>query len=478
MRIEDILKLDDTDKMLSILCVDTRPDREPIAYLEEYRGKRERRVESIGYRLPKVVDIYSDTETNDDGSAKKIGKKFVPQAKITTNTPRKIVSVANAFLFGGDMHISFSEQGDVSEYFRQVFEWDLKMKSVFSNFAEVVMSETKSAIIFFPVTNPADKTIRIRSKILSNKNNEFYPHFDEYGDMDAFVRKYKAMHTDGEEREFVWIQTAQAEHKYVKIDGTWQHLGQKPNLARKITVVYAEQDEPEWESIVSSLDKLEMRLSRLVDTNDYFSEPILKSFGETRAPTKDTVGKTLEYDIEVCPESGKKYHGDAQYLVWEQSVDAIRLELDALRGEIHGGTSTPDLSFENLKSLGNISGVGMKLMFLDAFIKAGEKMRIFTPAVQRSVAIVKALIGNVAQTKYRRELEKNRIQVSFRSVLPDDLKEFFDILTKANGDKPINSQETITALSPFTANAEVELERLNKEQEKESGISLTGTVIQ
>jgi len=477
MRIEEILKIQDTDKILSILCIDTRPDREPIAYLEEYRGKRERRIESIGYRLPKVVDIYSDTELNDDGSAKKISKKFVPQAKITTNTPRKIVSVANAFLFGGDMHISFSEQGDAAEYFRQVFEWDLKMKSVFSNFAEVVMSETKSAIVFFPVTNPADKTIRIRAKILSNKDSEFYPHFDEYGDMDAFVRKYKAAHTDGKLREFVWIQTAEIELKYVKIDGTWYFLNKKPNLAKKITVVYAEQNEPEWESIVTSLDKLEMRLSRLVDTNDYFSEPILKSFGVANAPTKDTVGKTLEFDIEIDPDTGKKIHGDAEYLVWQQSVDSIKLEVDMLRDEIYGGTSTPDLSFENLKSLGNISGVGMKLMFLDAFIKAGEKMRIFTPAVQRSVAVVKALIGNVAQTKYRTELEKNRIQVSFRSVLPDDLKEYFDILTKANGDKPVNSQETITALSPFTKNAEEEMKRLTSEQEKESGVSLMGMTV-
>ena len=33
---------------------------------------------------------------------------------------------------------------------------------------------------------------------------------------------------------------------------------------------------PDWDDVANLMDKKEMRLSRLSDTNDYFSEPILK----------------------------------------------------------------------------------------------------------------------------------------------------------------------------------------------------------
>jgi hypothetical protein len=496
MDIKELLSKPDFGDVIKVLCVDTRSssttyldtdnvDRTPSEYIAEYKGERKRRPQTgVDMRLNKSVDVYSETETDADGNPKKLESKTVFVAKVKTTIPKKIVRIANAFLFGGDMRITANDQNDAFDHFKQVFEDELKMKSVFSELAKTCMIETKSAIIFYPAPYTDDQrkqALKVRCMVLSNKLNEFYPHFDDYGDMDAFTRKYKAVHDDGDVHEFIWIQTAEQELKKVNIGGVWTDLEGYPkaNPARKITVVYVEQDMPEWEEVAVAMDYYENRISRLVDTNDYFADPILKTYGDTKLPSKETVGKVIEFDLYVDPETQKEVHGDADYLAWQQSVESVKLELDTLRNEIHAGTSTPDISLENLKSLGNITGIGIKMMFLDAFIKASEKRdAIFDKAVQRSVSIVKTLISEVTTVKFKSGLAANRISVDFGSVLPEDLKELMDILAAANGNKPINSQETITAQSPFTKNAKDEMALINEEANAESSRnSLIGSVI-
>lgn len=476
MTIDEILLLE-SKQIVEILAKDTREDRNREEYLEEYKGERKRRPGSVGMREDKSVEIFSDTETEIDKNGeevpKSLGNKPVFVARVKTNTPKRIVRIAAAFLFGGDMNISFSEDSEGSQHFKEVFEDKLKMKSVFNQFARVVKTETKGAIVFYPrpsVDVDGKQILEVKAKILSHKNGDFFPHFDDFGDMDAFTRKYKSIYSvDKKEHDFIWIQTTENEYKFVEVSGEWINVEGYPvkNLAGKITVVYAEQDTPEWEDVATLMDYYENRLSRMVDTNDYFGDPILKNYGESSLPSKETVGKQLTYPIKI-DENGKEYHGDADYLVWQQSIDSIKLELETLRNEIYAGSSTPDLSFENMKSIGALSGTAIELMFIEAFIKAAEGMEVFGPVVQRSVSVVRALISNVTNTKYKNDLIKANPKVTFGSILPDDLKEIVEVLTKANGDKPINSQETITARSPFTKDVGEEVKRLKAEADEES----------
>lgn len=485
MTIDEILALSDFKQAVEILTRDTKEDRNQEEYIGEFKGERLRRTGSVGRREDKTVEVYSDTETEFDKDGeevpKSLGKKTVFVARVKTNIPKRIVRIAAAFLFGGDMNISFAEDSEGSQHFKEVFEDKLKMKSIFNHFGRVVKAETKGAIIFYPRPSfdiEGKEILDVKAKILSHKNGDFFPHFDEYGDMDAFTRRYKAIYSvDGKEHDFIWIQTAGDEYKYVEVSGEWLSVDGYPtkNLAGKITVVYAEQDNPEWEDVASLMDYYENRLSRMVDTNDYFGDPILKNFGDSSLPSRDTVGKQISYPIRIDPESGKEYHGNADYLVWQQSIDSIKLELETLRNEIYAGSSTPDLSFENMKSIGALSGTAIELMFIEAFIKAAEGMEIFGPAVQRSVSVVRALISNVTNTKYKNDLIKANPKVTFGSILPDDLKEIVEVLTKANGDKPINSQETIVGRSPFTKDVGEEVKRLKAEADEDSSrTQLTG----
>lgn len=468
--ISDILSQEDFGKIVGDLCVDTRENREPREYMEEYNGDRTRRKESVGYREPKKIAVYSETETEADPETgeekpKKLEDKAVEVAKVVTNLPKKIVRTSVAFMFGGSMTITADNPNDGFNEFKKVYARKLKMQAVLKEFARKVLSETKAAMVFYPVVSTDGKS-QLKVKILStpkdsNVESEFYPHFDDDDDMDAFIYKYNA-EFDGRTCECVKIYTKDIIYSGVQ-DGIWK-VKKAKNLFGKIPVVYAEVDCPDWEDVANLMDKLEMRLSRLSDTNDYFSEPILKTYGLANLPNKETVGKELNFTMEVDSDTGTAYHGDADYLAWQQSCESTTLELDRLEDNISSGASYPNLSINKLMGLGNLSGTSRRFMFIDAEIKASEQMEIFGPAVQRTVAIIQAGMCNITHTKFASQLNDNYIEVEFGSILPQDLAEELKNLETAS---QFNSKETIIKNSPYTDNVEEELSR-KKQDEKDT----------
>lgn len=450
---------------------DTKEDREIEAYIDEFKGGRDRRSTSVGKRQNKTIG-----EGND--------KKTVEVARLVFQFPKKIVRTAVAFLFGGDMTISATNQDGGLNEFKRRWEKDLKMHSVIKDFARTVMVETKAAILFYPTKKAGDSESKLRSKLLNNDEGEFFPHFDDFGDMDAFLWKYKAKDVEGKDVECVNIYTAD-EIMYMQKGGAgWEakKIGQDgsgvvKNQFGKIPVVYAEQNEPEWEEIVTLMDNFEMRISRLSDTNSYFAEPLLKLFGKSvKLPGKENTGKAVEFPMEKTSD-GKISHGDAAYLTWDQTPESIKLELETMWSGIFSMSSTPDLSFDSVKGLGSgISGIAMKLMFMDAILKASDREDL-QKAVQRMVSIVVAGIANITNIALKTRLEANWIEVDFGSVLPDDIKETVEVLMRATGDKPILSQETATGINPLVNDAKAEFDRIKTETETANTASITEPTI-
>ena len=113
------------------------------------------------------------------------------------------------------------------------------------------------------------------------------------------------------------------------------------------------------------------------------------------------------------------------------------------------GTSAPDLSFESLKGLGNLSGVARRFMMLDAEIKQRVNMRVFRPALNRCITIVQAA----------------RFTVTFDSILPRDPVEDANVLSIASGGRAFNSLATVVSRSPLTPPGDIagELQRIRED---------------
>lgn len=462
---------DDFGQVVSKLCVDTIENRRPIEYKEEYDGERRRRKASVGWREPKRLEQYSETLKDDKGNPLRLDDKIVDVAKIVTNFPRKLVRTDTAMMFGGDMMVSADNQDDGFSEFKRVWTRVLGMQDVLIEFAEKVLSETKAAILFYPNIYEhwsGKLTSELNCKILSLPQDtdtvfEFYPHFDN-GKMDGFIHRYQVLDDENMLREQVLILTREKLITATQTGGDWQIVEQQ-NIWGLLPVVYAEVFEPAWDESASTLDAREMRLSRMADTNDYFAEPIMKVFGETNLPGKNTVGKEIQFPQKVDLDTGKEYHGDADFMAWQQSIDSVVKELETNKSEMFAGASLPDLSFDNLKAIGNLSGVSRRFMMLDAEIKAKINLRTFRPALMRCVTIVTAGIANITNIKYKQQLANNWITVKFESILPKDQVEEAQVLALANGGKPFNSQQTVISNSPLTPPGDVEGEMKRMEED-------------
>lgn len=472
--INEILINEDFSQVVNTLCVDTIEGREAREYYNEYHGDRRRRKTSVGWREPKRLEVYSDTLTDKHGKPLRLPDKIVDVARIVTNFPKKEVRTSTAFMFGGKMTITATDQNDGFQEFKRIWERKLKMQSILKTFARKVLSETKAALVFYPYVSKGldgKPQTELKVKILSvpqseNTLSEFYPHFDDNDDLDGFIHKYQVRST-GMIRNSCTLWTADKIITATDELGGWVKR-EVPNLFGKIPVVYADVFQPEWDEVALLMDAREMRLSRLIDTNNYNGDPILKTFDVQDLPNKDTVGKEISFASKIDPETNKLYHGDAEYLTWDGSQPSVDKELEETKNELFSGSSTPDLSFDNLKGIGNVSGVARKFMLMDAIIKASDNMEVFGPVVQRCVSVVTAGIYNITNIKYRPQLVNNQIDVEFGSILPEDLSETLQNLSIANGGKPINSQRTITAQSPYTDDLEAELQNIEKEESAEA----------
>jgi len=480
--INSILENENFGQVINNLCVDTMEYRTPREYLEEYNGERKRRKTSVGWREPKKLAVYSETLKDALGNPLKIEDKTVDVARIVTNFPKKVVRTSVAFMFGGRMTISAEDQNDGFKEFKRVWERKLKMQAILKEFSRKVLSETKAAIVFYPSISKrfdGSKSAELKAKILSQPiqdtvTSEFYPHFDDNDDMDGFIHKFQ-IRVDGVTRDRAIIWTSEKIVTGTQSYGGWEVV-EAANLFGLIPVVYAETQKPEWDEIAPVMDAREMRLSRMADTNDYFAEPIMKTFGETDLPSKNTVGKEISFPIKVDPDSQKEYHGDAEFLAWQQSIDSVKKELEETKDEMDGGSATPDFSFNNMKGIGNLSGVSRKFMTLDATIKASENMEIFGPAKQRCVSVIVAGIANITNIKYRQQLIDNWITVDFDSILPKDPVEDANVLSIANGGKAFNSQQTIVTNSPLTPSGDVEGEIARMADDAKAEATLTSSI--
>lgn len=471
-----ILEQEDFGQVVNDLCVDTREGRTPIEYKEEYDGERKRRKSSVGWREPKKLEVYSDKLVDDKGNPVRLDDKTVDVARIVSNFPRKLVRTDTAMMFGGRMNTTADVQDDGFNEFKRVWDRVLGMQDVLIEFAEKVLSETKAAIVFYPAAYlhwSGKKASEVNCKILSlpenvNTISEFYPHFNA-GSMDGFIHRYQVVDENAMVREQVMIWTREKIITATESGVGWNKK-EIPNIWGLIPVVYAEIKEPAWDEVASIMDAKEMRLSRLADTNDYFAEPTIVTYGESNLPGKNTVGKELQFPIEYDQDTGKPIHGDAKVLAWDQSISSVEKELDVLGDEQFSGASAVDTSLTNLKGLGNLSGVSRRFMMLDTEIKQKINMRIFRPALNRCITVVSAGIANVTNIKYKQQLINNWISVSFESIIPKDPVEEAQILSIAGGGKPFNSRETLVSRSPLTppGNIDGELERMAAEDEEDA----------
>jgi len=449
MKIEDILKMHGKNfkKLTEILCKDPK-ERDVELYEKQYTGDH-----IIKEREDKVI-------------GKGTTSKRIVQAKEVIQYQKKIVNMAVSFLFGDPVKLIL---GNKEDKFQETFSlmddvWRKDKLDYFNKkLTRRLFVETKVAELWYTIIdNENNKYIKV--SLLCKKNgDDIYAHFNENGDMDAFTRRYKLEDIDGKTYEHVDIYTA--EKFYYGIKKTDWIVEEKDNFFKKIPVIYYEQDEPEWTSVQTEIDRIEMLISKFADTNDYFGAPIIKLKGKIKnPPEKGEIGKTLQFEGETGAE-GKIEYGDADYLTWEHAPEAIKIEYDILKDIIYSITSTPDLSFSNVKGFTSFSGIALKMLFLDSILKAKDKEELFGEALTRRINLLKAILS-ITNVKEAKNLQEMDISIKFGNILPQDMSELIKALSTARGGDVIMSEKEAVRQNPLVEDSEEDIKRMEEERGK------------
>lgn len=372
------------------------------------------------------------------------GGKLVPQTQLKVPFQKKIVTVATAFEAGDGVTLTPNEANALSDEIIRLW----RVNRLDSKLVDLLITkkvETESAIEFLiedidetsAYNKPAGTNGRkeIKTNVFNSKTGSMAPCWDSRGDMIAFIWSY---HRNINNKIVNFIEVYDNKNKYILSDqGGDLNLiegGVKPHGFGKIPIVYLSQDFTEWHDVEAMIDRFETALSKLSDSNDYTGHPFLKLYGEVMSmPQKEDSGKVLRFPVQV-KENGKEIKGDAEFLTNNNGPESVKLELEKLEKLINYLTSTPQLSLEDLKGIGSgMSGVSIKLMFMDAIIKAKLNEGDNRTAVERMINVMIAGTVNITDVAMKPLARNTYFDVTFKNILPNDIKETIDYVSSAVG---------------------------------------------
>lgn len=281
---------------------------------------------------------------------------------------------------------------------------------------------------------------------------DLYPLFDEQGDMVAMSVEYKAdddsrvMETFTEDRHLFF------KNGIKEVDET--------NLLGKIPFVYAWRKLPIWDGVQHLVNELEMTLSRNSDVIAYNASPILVVSGELNGTENKGTGKRM-YKVE----NG----GSVNYVSWNQSIEAVKSQVDNLLRLIWMTVQLPDLSFENIKGLGAVSGEARKTLLTDAHLKVGDEKGVFLEYFDRECNIIKAELA-LANPKWAGRMDEIEVEHVITPFIQNDEMAEVQKWLLANGGKPVVSQLEAIKLLGMSADPNNTYEQIRKEAQEDAGL--------
>lgn len=292
---------------------------------------------------------------------------------------------------------------------------------------------------------------------------KLYPLLNEYDDMVAMSFEYeKKFGTDN----VTYFETFTANKHYVwKQSGAgWERTTDGEDIIiEKIPGVYGMRPVPIYHGLSHLREDIEYTLSRNSDVIAYNSAPILKVAGAIEG--MENKGNTQRvYRVE----NG----GDVQYVSWSQADAALRYHIETMLNMFFMQSQMPDISFENMKSLGNIGYDARMTLLTDAHLKVGEEAGPWIEFLERECNVIKAFLKKM-NTKFADEMDNVEVEHIITPFIQNDMKADIQNAMSACGGKPIISQEEAIKLAGVSADPIRTIELLKKENAEELSARLS-----
>ena len=434
--------------------------------------------------VDKNADDYGEVKNvNPNVELQREGTRLEPVARIALAIQRLIRDRAVSFTFGNPVTLNCTTEDAtelaVLQAIKRIF-YDVKISTINRRAARNIYGTTEVAELWYSVDAEEHELYGFKTRkkfkvaLFSPAfGDTLYPYFDENRDMVAFSREFKRKGADLKNRTYFETYTKDWHYLWScennedgQKSGQWQLIeGYPKKLAiGKIPVVYGCQPKVEWEDVQSLIDRLEKLLSNFADTNDYHASP--KIFVEGKIvgfARKGEAGGIIE------GEEGAK----ASYLSWQSAPESVKLEIETLLKMIYTITQTPDISFDTVKGIGSVSGVALKLLFMDARLKVQDKCEIFNEYLQRRINILKAFLkqANRQQEGWGEATDSVIIEPIITPYIIEDEQSKINILTAANGNKQLASRRATVQRLGWADDVAAEVKAIEDEEAAENSFT-------
>ena len=377
--------------------------------------------------------------------------------KLPINYPQYINEIALVFIYGRP--VKWTNQSEGTDKAFNAFQELIKRTRFDSKIRQckrLAGAETQSAMLFRVFRNNENKPdcqIRVLAK---SKGDEIYARWDMYENLVSFAWGYFVKDSSTETSYHFDIFTPDVIYRCKRVITGWEVV-EEPNPIGKIPVILFQQDK-EWKGVEPLIEREEYIGSRTADTNDYFADPMFVVNADIikNMPEKGDENKTL------ISKGNDDVSKAAHYLTWDSAPESKQKEIEWLQKHILTKTFTPNIDFESMKGLSNVSGKALKQMMLLADIKALRHKEVHDELLDRTGNLIIAIIGNVLNIALRSECNNLVVGHEFQEPFGEDIKETIENIAKAK-DAEMLSTEGAVELNPLVKDKQQELKRIEKE---------------
>lgn len=366
-----------------------------------------------------------------------------------------INEIALVFLYGRPVkwfQISENTDDGFQNYIR--LNEEIRFNAVVREAKRAAGAEGISAILYHVYRDSKTNEPKLLLNVLSKKtNDDIYFIKDQYRKLTAFAWGYYLTEAGNKTVHHLDVYTADTIYKCKRSNVGWEVLVRQ-NPIGKIPVLMFEQ-EVEHDGTQPMIERTEALTSTDADVNDRFANPAMVATAEILNSLPKAEEEAKLYIL--------KNGGEVKYLTWDQASQSKSNEYDRLDKHILSKSFTPNIDFDNMKTLGNLSAKAIRKVMLLAVIKAEKRKETHDGYMNRHASLMLAILGNVLDYSHKSLYDALQIGHEFQEPFGDDVSETLNDVLRQFGAGGMSTQ-TMLELSYLIKDAKKEMELIKQEQ--------------
>lgn len=382
---------------------------------------------------------------------------WVKRWKLPLDYARYINEMAVVFIYGRPVQW-LQNSTDTDRAYKAFTDWlkDRHFNARIRQAKRLAGAETQSALLFHCYQNKEGKADCLIKVLAASLGDTLYYIKDQYDRLVYFARGYQIREAGSKTVECVDIYTDQYIY-HCKAGGMGWLVEREVNFCGKKPVILFEQ-ETEHGGAQHLITRQEYMKSRTADVNDYMADPALVATADVvqGLPEKDTENK-----LYVLGQDGK-----LEYLTPDSANELKKQESEDNERHIFRETFTPNIDFDVMSKLSNVSAKALKQMMVLATIKADMRKESHDELLVRTANLTKAIMARVTNIELAGEIERLQVEHQYQEPFGEDITEVIGNIIKVKNAGGM-SEETFIEQNPLVRDKQREKERIQAETEAE-----------